>query len=106
MSWAVTAAASIALLVGSALFLHTPGHVAPPIADAPRGPVEPAADDVDIAAALVQSTATGLGQWVESTLDDNQWAGLDRDAKTAMATVTGPLPFDFSLAIADSDPAH
>ena len=43
---------------------------------------------------------------MEATVDDNQWAGLDRDAETAMATVTGPLPFDLSVAIAATDPAE
>ena len=54
--------------------------------------------------ALVESTASEVGQWVESTVDDNQWAGLDRDAQTAVATVTASLPFDLSAAIARSDP--
>ena len=52
---------------------------------------------------LVESTATGLGQWMAATVDDNQWAGLDRDVQTAMATVAGSLPFDLSLAIAATD---
>ena len=43
---------------------------------------------------------------MESTVDDNQWAGLDRDAETAMATVTAPLPFDLSVAIAAADPVE
>ncbi len=40
-----------------------------------------------------------------ATIDENQWAGLDRDAETALATVTGPLPFDLS-AVAITDPAE
>ena len=69
---------------------------------APRGG-QPAADELASTAALVESTATGLGQWMAATVDDNQWAGLDRDAQTAMATVAGSLPFDLSLAIAATD---
>jgi hypothetical protein len=67
------------------------------VQNAPIEPVKPAAnDEIDSAAALVEGLATGVGQWMESTVDDNQWAGLDRDAKTALATVAGPLPFDLA----------
>ena len=69
-------------------------------------PAKPPADELDSTAALVEGTATGLGQWVETTVDDNQWAGLDRDAQTAMATVTASLPFDLSAAIAATDPTE
>ncbi len=106
LSWATAAAAAIALLVGSALFWHSPAERADqPIAQAtPIEPVEPPADDINSTAALLESTASGLGQWMETTVDDKQWAGLDRDAQTAMATVTAPLPFDLSGAIAAADP--
>jgi hypothetical protein len=107
-SWAIATAMSIALLVGSALVWHTLGR--PPrqtiVQTAPVDPAEPPANDVDSTSALVESAATGLGQWMESTLDENQWAGLDRDAATAMATVAGALPFDFSAAIVSTNPAE
>ena len=105
LSWAIAAAASIALLVGSALFCHILGPH-PDQAIVQATPVEPGkspSDDIDFTADLVETTATGLGQWMQTAVDDNQWAGLDRDAKTAMATVTGPLPFDLSGAIAATD---
>jgi hypothetical protein len=103
LSWAVVLTASLTLLVGSALFWHAVG---PPPSETvvqtnPGEAAQPPADDIDVTTALVESTATGLGQWMKTTVDENQWAGLDRDAQTALATVAGPLPFDLSAAIAD-----
>jgi hypothetical protein len=105
--WAFAAAASIALLVGLVFCRHSlqqvPSHS---IAETtPAQPAEPQADEIDSAADLVESTTTGLSQWMAATIDENQWAGLDRDAETALATVTGPLPFDLS-AVAITDPAE
>jgi len=105
LSWIIAAATAIALLVGLALFWHTPRQPSvQTIAHTPTEPVQPALDDPDPTTALVESTATGLQQWMEATVDDNQWAGLDRDAVAAVATVTGPLPFDLSGAVASADP--
>jgi hypothetical protein len=58
-------------------------------------PDNSAVDDLDSTADLVERTALHLGQWMATTVDENQWAGLDRDAQSAVAAVTGPLPFDF-----------
>jgi hypothetical protein len=107
-SWAIAAAASIAVFIGSALFWNVSGEsLNHPIGQSTSvEPAKPPADEIDSTAALVEDTATGLGQWVESTVDDNQWAGLDRDAQTAVATVTASLPFDLSAAIATTDPTE
>jgi hypothetical protein len=106
LSWATAAAASIVLLVSSALVCHSleqvPSRLIVHIT--PVQPAKPPADDIDSAADMVENTAIGLEEWMASTVDDNQWAGLDRDAETAMATVTGPLPFDLSVAIVAADP--
>ena len=53
---------------------------------------------------MVENTASGLGDWMKTTMDDNQWAGLDRDAATAVATVIGPVPFDLSESVAAAEP--
>jgi hypothetical protein len=62
-------------------------------------------NDIDSAVEELTSSASGISDWVTSTAGDGQWAGLDRDAQWAFATVTGPLPFDltFSLAYADEE---
>ncbi len=106
LSWAVSAAISVALLVCLALFFHTPGQpIGPSTVQTRHGdPAQPTTDDIESTADLVENAATGLGQWVQSSVDDSQWAGLDRDAKAAIETVTAPLPFDFSLAVSDADP--
>jgi hypothetical protein len=82
-----------------------------PIANAPKIPgrresAKSNANDIDSATEVVENTATGLGQWMKTTVGENQWAGLDHDAKAAIATVTGPLPFDLSDALALSDQAE
>jgi len=104
-NWAIATAAAIALLIGSALLWHTPGqHPGEMIVQTnPIEPARPPADDLDATATLVESTASGLGQWMETTVVDSQWAGLNHDAKTAMETVTGPLPCDLSVVIAATD---
>jgi hypothetical protein len=82
-----------------------------PITPAPTGrtptdPAKPAVDDIDSTLELVSHTASGLQKWIATTLDENQWAGLDRDAKSAMEAVAGAVPFDLSAAIAESNPAR
>ena len=106
LSWTIAATASIALLVGSALFCHTMGqHPSDSIVQTTLvEPGTPPSDDIDFTADLVESTAVGLGQWMETAVQENQWAGLDRDAQTAMATVTSPLPFDLAGAITAMEP--
>ena len=107
-SWSVAAAASIAVLVGSALFWHSLGEGHHPSSGqfTAMEMGKPPADEIDSAAALVEDTAVDFEQWMASAVGDNQWAGLDRDAETAMAAVTGPLPFDLSLAIVATDPTE
>jgi hypothetical protein len=99
-SWAAAAAAAAALLVGSALVCHTLGRgSAETIAQSmPPERAEPPTDDIDSTAAVVENTANDLGRWMAITVDDNQWAGLDHDAQTAVAAVTGSLPFDLAAA--------
>ncbi len=65
---------------------------------------QPPSDDLNDAADMVENTASGLGDWMKTTVDDNQWAGLDRDAATAVATVIGPVPFDLSESVAAAEP--
>ena len=108
LSWAAAAAVSIALLVASALFWHSQAPHPPEtiVQNTPIEPVKPPAGDIESTTDFVENTATDLGQWMTAAVDDNQWAGLDRDAQTAMATVTGSLPFDLSVAIAAADPSE
>jgi hypothetical protein len=107
LRWVITAAASIALLVGAVFGRHSFQQV-PSNSIVETTPVQPAEskeDEIDSATDLVENTTTDLSQWMAATIDENQWAGLDRDAETALATVTGPLPFDLS-AVAITDPAE
>jgi hypothetical protein len=130
ISWALTAAATIALMLAIALLLN---HARSPSREsvAGGGPAAPGkgiggklpgaastetskpqdvtakkdAEDFDAAAEELANSASGIGDWVRSAAGDSQWGGLDRDAERALAAVAGPLPFDltFSLASADAD---
>ena len=126
VSWTLALAASIAAAVTLALFLRVtpsptenlaasnssgPGSTGvrqqakneePP----PRNQIEGATanngtSDIDAVSEDLASSATGIGDWVLSVADDNRWAGLDRDAQAGLAAVTGPLPFDITLSLAE-----
>jgi hypothetical protein len=116
---AITVVASIMLIVGSMLIWRTlaggPGEPhgdtsgpvavgAVPIETIPQEPVKQL-DDIDATTDLVGS-AIDVGNWMAATIDENQWAGLDRDARSAVAAVTSPLPFDLSAALAAADNAE
>jgi hypothetical protein len=103
----VVAAASIVLWVGVALYWKAPDSPArTQISQNPTKSAELLADDINLSTDAVVITATGLGEWMELAFDENQWAGLDRDARAAMATVTAPLPFDLLDEIAAVAPAE
>jgi hypothetical protein len=129
LSWAMAAAASIALLLALTLAwkksVTTPRdltaregtarpdsgasgklpYTAPPVAVAPRDlTAKKDADDIDAAAEELANSASGIGDWVRSAAGDGQWGGLDRDAQRALATVAGPLPFDLTFSVATADP--
>ena len=105
VSWAVVAAASIAVLVGSARLWHaarspspqTTAYI-PPVEEA-----QPADDDIHAVTAPLENMATEAGQWVQEAADDNQWAGLDRHATTVVASISDSLPFDVSGDVAAAD---
>lgn len=126
MSWTAAAATSLALAATLALLWHTPGPARPAVVENPggdrsadggslpatppatspeSGPASGASGDLDAAADEVATAASGLTDWMQSTAGDSQWAGLDRDAQAALATVAGPLPFDLTLSIAVSRPS-
>jgi hypothetical protein len=77
-------------------------EVVPPQAAQPTN----APGDLDSAADVVATTASGITDWVQSTAGDNQWAGLDRDAQAAIAAVSAPLPFDLTVSVASSEPSE
>jgi hypothetical protein len=129
LSWAITVAGSIALTIALALIIHrvqpaarnvaadpgdaasgdAPGTHLPIIAPLPKTANQPLAanketDDLGSAAEELANSATGIGDWVVTTAGESQWAGLDRDAQRALATVAGPLPFDLTFSVAASDP--
>ncbi len=105
LSWTVAAAASITLLVSSAVICRTlvEGSGQTIAQTKPPDPAQTVADDIDSTTALVEDSVADLGQWMATAVDDNQWAGLDRDAQAAMATVTASLPFELSAALAAAD---
>ncbi len=66
----------------------------------PRDVATSDADDIDSMTEDLARSASGIGDWALAVADDNQWAGLDRDAQAALAAVAGPLPFDLTFSLA------
>jgi hypothetical protein len=108
LNWSVAAAAAIAVLAGSVFLWNGVGHRASDAAVArsqdPQLSAAPA-EDLDEAGALVEQATSGLGTLVETTVSDQRWAGLDRDARAAFDAVTAPLPFEISLSLATAETA-
>jgi hypothetical protein len=106
LSWAIAAAASLAVTVVLAWVCHNPRAISPApfVQELPVDSRPLAGDDFEATAGMVSVATSGLEDWMQQTASESQWAGLDRDAETVLATVTGPLPFDLSLALAADSP--
>jgi hypothetical protein len=133
LSWALTAAASIALTLALVFALNSsrapsresmagggpatlgkgiggelPAAVSPAVRTPQESTAKNDAEDIDAAAEELANSASGIGDWVRSAAAsrewaDGQWGGLDRDAQRALATVAGPLPFDLTFSLASAD---
>jgi hypothetical protein len=106
--WRTPQAAKDGLIVRSVPATNTAGAVhgaasAPLPHSVPRDGAasDLAAGDIDSMAEDFARSASGIGAWALSVADDSQWAGLDRDAQSALAAVAGPLPFDLTFSLAE-----
>jgi hypothetical protein len=93
LTWLLTTTAAIAMTLALGLLLSGPRpSQRDAIALDTPGARSPGSN-VNSEFALPQDVA------VSPATDKTQWAGLDRDAQTALAAVAGPLPFDLTFSL-------